>query len=142
MVLDTVCWANDADSSAHLMLSNSNDNSVHRRPQFDFFNTKSVNMNTVNEIRVVSHLSSNGYYGYAPIAALDAANPISMVDNTMHSLEKHQQNQQVFTTENRKRYRCQLSSDNPTDAKRSRCIIDTIEGDYIRASKRINHYYL
>lgn len=140
MVLDGTCWATDASASGHPMVTNA-DNAVHRRPKVDFFNTNSLTLNAMadNRANVVSHLSSNGYYGYAHVMhSNDVAHRINDTGIAMteqHRQQQHQQQhqQQVYAMESRKRDRCQQQftvDHHPIDAKRIRCTVDTIEGNF------------
>lgn len=58
MVLET--WATDLSIGDHQKMFIAHDNPVQRRPKFDYFSNEAVN----NMIPIVSHISSNGYYGY------------------------------------------------------------------------------
>lgn len=53
MVFETSCWSGDG--------FNQNENSVQRRPKLDYFN-----VDAVKQTPIISHISSNGYYGYCP----------------------------------------------------------------------------
>lgn len=163
MVFDSSCWATDTGNGiggvrADQLMYTNGENSVYRRPKIDFFNTNSLNMNPVvcGENRtnnVVSHLSSNGYYGYAHVTrsnehevidnatAVDGSMIVSDNQNEQqHNQEpiyKQQQQRQQYTQqqiigamESRKRDRCQTQvNEYSTQAKRFRCTIDdTAEG--------------
>lgn len=154
MVFDGSCWATDAITD-QLMYTNGE---AYRRPKIDFFNTN-LNMNPIacGENRtnnVVSHLSSNGYYGYAHVtktheneATVEATDDAMIVgDNEQqqnqepifeHQQQQQHQHQQQYNQqqafgaiESRKRDRCQQQTNEyPAQAKRFRCTNEhTTEG--------------
>lgn len=141
MVFEASCWV-----SSPMGLSNSYNNCtnpIQQRTKINFFDTS-----TVNATSTISHISSNGYYGYCPAGIhvndsqrtppiihanrtddIDA--DMAIDDNAIVSKEAHQSIQgQHPIIENRKR---QLSSTAINyDAKRSRPDrkADTCDGMY------------
>lgn len=72
MVLET--WATELSIGNHQQMFITQDNPVQRRPKIDYFSNEAVQ----NMIPIVSHISSNGYYGYC---ATPAMVPCNSVDN-------------------------------------------------------------
>lgn len=72
MVLET--WATDFPIGDHQQMFITQDNPVQRRPKIDYFSSEAVQ----NMIPIVSHISSNGYYGYC---AMPTTTPTMATDN-------------------------------------------------------------
>lgn len=95
MVFDGSCWATDAITD-QLMYTNGE---AYRRPKIDFFNTN-LNMNPIacGENRtnnVVSHLSSNGYYGYAHVTrSHENEATVDATDDAMNVSDNYSEQQQ------------------------------------------------
>lgn len=70
MVLET--WATDFSIGNHQQMFIAQDNPVQRRPKIDYFNNETVQ----NMIPIVSHISSNGYYGYCATPTMPTSNHV------------------------------------------------------------------
>lgn len=129
MVFETSCWVS---SSTGLNNGYNNcTNPIQRRTKINFFDTS-----TVNATSTISHISSNGYYGYCPTTMhvnnnqIQAANmhtnhaddidtDMSIDDNKIVSNEVHQSIQgQCPTIEKRKRL---FDNDMTIDRDAKRC---------------------
>lgn len=146
MVFETSCWATGGIGPQ------CDDNSiVQRRPKIDYFDVNSIKT-TPAITSPISHISSNGYYGYCPTTNLNTncdsemnENIVSMGNSTddfpMHeaaaesmcseqptSTTTHVQSYQGQSIDKRKRTNDQC---NVLETKRSRnCFSDCIEGLY------------
>lgn len=86
MVLET--WATDFSIDDHQQMFITQDNPVQRRPKIDYFSNESVQ----NMIPTVSHISSNGYYGYCAMPTMQTSyattandiHPASNESETIH----------------------------------------------------------
>lgn len=70
MVFETSCWATGG------YMSQGDDNSVQRRSKIDYFDT-----NCVRSTPIISHISSNGYYGYCPTPTINPTSTEIDVNN-------------------------------------------------------------
>lgn len=141
MDFETSCWGTGALANGGQTFFNC-DNPVQRRPKIDYFDSASVTP-------IVSHISSNGYYGYCPTINIPAAcissngpknattdidfsvPDIMPMDLTNSGQTQQHQGRSVFG--NRKRaVQCFTDECAEQDAKRRRrshlSVIDYVEG--------------
>lgn len=71
MVLET--WATDFSIGDHQRMFITQENPVQRRPKIDYFSNEAVQ----NMIPIVSHISSNGYYGYCATPTMPPSNHVN-----------------------------------------------------------------
>lgn len=78
MDFETSCWSTGPLTNGVQTIYNC-DNSVQRRPKIDYFDSSTITP-------IVSHISSNGYYGYCPTtnvpSSADTRSPINQKDTT------------------------------------------------------------
>lgn len=153
MDFETSCWTTGTLSNGAPTFYNY-DNPVQRRPKIDFFDSTSITP-------IVSHISSNGYYGYCPTTNLPSLNGLcnatsqkeatdidfAMSDMIMpmesaNSEQSKHQGRSMF--ENRKRAVQSIADDFVEQgAKRRRnhmSVIDYVEGLYTHANS-LHKYY-
>lgn len=147
MDFETSCWSAGSLTNTAPPFCNY-DNPVQRRPKVDYFDTTSITP-------IVSHISSNGYYGYCPtthvpstIVDVHSANGPQKITNDMNMCDSpmelptfslpnsdQMKHQGRSALENRKRA-VQCITDEfgiEHDAKRRRShlsFIDYVEGSY------------
>lgn len=87
MVLET--WATDFSIGDHQQMFITQENPVQRRPKIDYFNNETVQ----NMIPIVSHISSNGYYGYCATPSTTA--PSHLAGNNINRTSIEDDNVQM-----------------------------------------------
>lgn len=133
MVFETSCWAT-AINDRQMMIDN---NSVQRHQKIDYFDPNSVKAATP----IISHISSNGYYGYCPIPYKNANDTndfamhdaiVDVPDDSMMHAEPTESGHQGQTIDRRKRTnQCNDDQYSAFETKKSRIgCSDCIEGLY------------
>lgn len=144
MDFEVSCWSTGPLTNAGQTFYNC-DNPVQRRPKIDYFDSSTI-------APIVSHISSNGYYGYCPTTNVQTsfaeqrstAKDVSNAIVPMESIDTEQfQHQGRSTFENRKRaIHCIADDFAEQDAKRRRShlsVIDYVEG---KKKKKCVHKYI
>lgn len=133
MVFESSCWASESSFVADKQSFISSENPIQRQPKVDYFNG-----NTMNVVPNVSHISSNGYYGYCPATQQSAQNFYVNQEKTeqqingdningMPHLIEQELHKEYLSTECRKRS-IDVADNFAHFAKRSRNINEFIEG--------------
>lgn len=141
MVLET--WATDFSATDHQQMFFTHDNPVQRRPKIDYFSNGSVQ----SMFPMVSHISSNGYYGYcatpatAPAneASIDHANQSAIADDKtqmdvqmdiqMVLQSSQEQINQMVTSSVERRKRCQKFMHDDQAIAMKRCRNEAIDAE-------------
>lgn len=158
MVLET--WATDfIVNDQQSMFITTQDDPIQRRPKINYFNNDSVQ----NMIPIVSHISSNGYYGYCATPTtpsnnvlisvrsgidgagdIEAAGEIEIDDGQMDFQNTNDHTQHMADRSTERRKRCQKFSHDEELIAMKRCRNQTIdveigEGSYSKPFDKYIH---